>query len=42
MEVERWLHADTVRAKNSRTYDILVQLAGEYNDSSDKEVSDGD
>ena len=39
-EVDRWLHADVVSAKNSRTSDIIVQLAGECNNSSDEEVSD--
>lgn len=39
-EVGRWLHADAVSTKNSRTADILVKLAEEDNDSSDEELSD--
>ena len=39
-EVGRWLHADAVSAKNDQTTDILVQLAEEYNNSSEEEVSD--
>ena len=37
-EIRRWLHADAVSAKNSRTTDIIVQLAEEYNNSSDEEM----
>ena len=36
----RWLHANAVNAKEERTTDIIVQLAEEYNDSSDEELSD--
>ena len=38
-EVGRWLHEDAVSAKNSRTLEILEQLAEECN-SSDEEVND--
>ena len=39
-EVRRWLHADAVSAKNSRTTEIIVQLAEECNNPSDEELSD--
>ena len=39
-EAGRWLHADAVSAKNSRTTDVIVQLAEECNNSSDEELSD--
>ena len=39
-EIGRWLHEHAVSAKNSRTRDIIVQLAEEYNNSSDEELSD--
>ena len=39
-EIGRWLHDDAVSAKHSRTTKILVQIAEEYNNSSDKELSD--
>ena len=39
-EVNRWLHADAVSAKNSRTADVIVRLARECDDASDEEVSD--
>ena len=39
-EAGRWLHADAVSTKNSRTVDMLVQIAGEDNDLSEEELSD--
>ena len=39
-EVGRWLHADDVSTKNTRTTDLIVQIAGESIDSSDGEFSD--
>ena len=41
-EISRWLHADAVSAKNIRTTNILVQIAEEYNNSSDEELSDNE
>ena len=38
-EVGRWLHADAVSAKNSRTVELLLTL-GEENISSDEEEAD--
>ncbi len=39
-EVGRWLHEDAVSAKNSRTHDLMLQIAEESIDSSDGEFSD--
>ena len=39
-EIGRWLDEHAVSPKNSRTTDIIVQLAEEYNNSSDEELSD--
>ena len=39
-EVDRWIHPDAVSAKNSRTENIIMQIAGESIDSSDEEFSD--
>ena len=39
-EIGRWLHADAVSAKYSRTTDIFVRIAEEYNNSSGEELSD--
>ena len=39
-EIGRWLHADALSAKNSRTTDLIVQLANEYDNLSDEEISD--
>ena len=39
-EVGRWLHADALSTKNSRTTELIVQIAGESTDSSDGEISD--
>ena len=39
-EVGRWLHEDAVSAKNSRTAEIIAQIAGEQYESSDEECSD--
>ena len=39
-EIRRWLHADAVSAENSRTTEIIVQLAEEYNNPSGEKVSD--
>ena len=39
-EIGRWLHADALSAKNSRTTDLIVQLANECDNSSDEEMSD--
>ena len=39
-EIRRWLHPDAVSAKNSRTTEIIVQLAEECNNPSGEEVSD--
>ena len=41
-KIGRWLHVDRVSAKNSRTTKILVQIAEEYNNSSDEELSDNE
>ena len=38
-EIGRWLHADAISTKNSRTLEILVQLANECS-LSDEEVND--
>ena len=38
-EIGRWLHADTISAKNSRKTKILVQIAEDIN-LSDEELSD--
>ena len=38
-ELGRWLHEDTVSAKNSRTLQIIEQLANEC-ELSDEEVSE--
>ena len=39
-KIARWLYSDAISAKNSRTTKILVQIAEEYNNSSDEELSD--
>ena len=39
-EVGRWLHEDTVSAKNSRTAEILAQTSGEEDSLSGDEGSD--
>ena len=39
-EVGRWLHEDAVRSKNSRTVEILAQIAGEQDSSSGEESGD--
>ena len=39
-ELKRWLHTDAVSAKNSRTIEILVQIAGEEDSSSGEESGD--
>ena len=39
-EIGRWLHADALSAKNSRTTDLIVQLANECDNLSNEENSD--
>ena len=39
-EVGRWLHEDAVSAKNSRTVEIIAQIAGEQDSSSGEESGD--
>ena len=41
-ELDRWLHADAISAKNSRTTEVIVQLTKECDNPSDEEVSDNE